>query len=171
MLFQPRHAILLLLTLFLPASASAKPVSHQPAARTPPARRELQAIYNHMNAEAMQRNVDGLYEYDSDDYAIFDTKGHAEDPAQGRQALETVLDKVDTIRAVSVIQGFTGTETEATVTLKDHYQLGMANQTTGRALKFVSDDTARDHWVKTEDGWRRTRTRILSGSHTLKKNF
>ncbi len=141
--FQKRLALLLPLALCLPVAAKPKP--HAPAPQGPPARRELQAIYNHMNAEAMQRNVDGLYEYDSDDYAVFDVKGHAVDPAEGRQTLESVLDKVDTIQAVTVIQGFAGTQTEATVTLKERFQLAMANHTSGRALKFVSTDTARDH--------------------------
>ncbi len=169
MFFQPRHG--LLLTLLLPASASAKPVSHKPAAKTPPARRELQAIYNHMNTEAAQRNVDGLYEYDSDDYTLIGIKGQTEDPSQARQDLEQVLDKADTIRAVTSITGFSGTDTEATVTVKDHVVIGFANNANGRAIKFNFNDTSRDHWVKTEGKWQRTRTRVLSGKNGYKKNF
>lgn len=171
MLFQPRHGLLLLLPLFLASSAPAKPVSHKPAAKTPLARRELQAIYNHMNAEAAHRNVDGLYEYNSEDYTLLGTKGQTEDPAQARQDLEQVLDKADTVQAVTSITGFSGTDTEATVTVKDHVVIGFANNANGRAIKFSFNDTSRDHWVKTEGKWRRTRTRILSGSHTQKKNF
>ncbi len=181
MLFQPRLGLMLLLVLLLTSSLSAKPASHKPAphkpashapvSKSPPARRELQAIYNKMNAEAMQRNADALYDYNSDDYVLMDAKGRVYDAAEGRQDLTAVLDQVDSIRAVTTIEGFSGTDTEATVTIKDRAVIGLANNANGRAIKFTFNDTARDHWIKTEEGWRRTRTRILTGKNAYQKNF
>lgn len=172
MLFLKHAGLMLPFALILAASASGKP--HSPvrhAAAGPPARRELQAIYNKMNAEAMQRNADALYDYNSEDYTEIDTKGHVHDAADGRQELSEVLGAVDSIKAVTTIEGFTGTDTEATVTIKDHAVIGMRNNANGRAIKLTVNDTARDHWIKTDDGWRRTRTRVLSGRNAFKKNF
>ena len=161
-----RTWLILSLALCSALSAAAKP-----APKAMDARRELQAIYNRMNADAMQKNVDGVYAFDSDDYTLIDQKGHVRDASEGRQELEQALEVLDSLKAVSVIQSFSGTTGEATVTVKDHVVARMANTTTGRAVKFTADDVSRDHWVKTEEGWRRTRTRILSGNNALHKNF
>ncbi len=146
--------------------AAAKPTPQGPAAR-----REIQAIYNKINAAAMQKNVDGVYDFDSDDYTVIDQKGHAHEASEGRQELEQALEVMDSVKATTVIQSFAGTDAEATVTVKDHVVARMANTTTGRAIRITADDVSRDHWVKTEDGWRRNRTRILSGKNALHKNF
>ncbi len=152
------------LCLILPAAA-------KPAPKAPPARAALQALYNKMNAAAMQKNVDGVYEFDSDDYTVIDQKGHVHEPSEGRQELEQALEVMDSVKAVTVIQSFAGTDAEATVTVKEHVVARVGNTTTGRAIKVTADDVNRDHWVKTEDGWRRNRTRILSGKNALHKNF
>jgi len=157
-------AALLALCLVLPAVA-------KPSAPAPAARRELQAIYNKINAAAMQKDVDGFYFYDSDDYTLIDTKGHVHEPSEERQEFEQALEIVDSVQAASVIQNFTGTDTEATVTVKEHMVARLANNANGRAVKITAGDVARDHWVKTADGWRRTRTRILSGRNAFQKNF
>lgn len=147
------------------------PAAAKPVAKAPPARGEIQAIYNKINAAAMQKNVDGVYDFDSDDYTVIDQKGRVHEASEGRQDLEQALEVADSVKATTVIQSFTGTDTEATVTIKDHVALSVANAATRRAVKITVDDTAREHWVKTEDGWRRNRTRILSGKNALHKNF
>jgi len=152
------------LCLVLPAAA-------KPAPKAPPTRAALQALYNKMNAAAIQKNVDGVYEFDSDDYTVIDQKGHVHEPSEGRQELEQALEVMDSVKAVTVIQSFAGTDAEATVTVKEHVVARVGNTTTGRAIKVTADDVSRDHWVKTEDGWRRNRTRILSGKNALHKNF
>ena len=157
--------------LALCLAACLTPGAAKPAAKAPPARAEIQALYNKMNAAAMQKNVDGVYDFDSDDYTVIDQKGHVHEPSEGRQELEQALEVLDSVKATTVIQSFTGTDAEATVTVKDHLVARMANTTTGRAVKITADDVSRDHWIKTEEGWRRTRTRILSGKNALRKNF
>lgn len=157
------------LSLF--ALCLALPSAAKPAPKAPPARATLQALYNKMNAAAMQKNVDGVYEFDSDDYTVIDQKGHVHEPSEGRQELEQALEVMDSVKAVTVIQSFAGTDAEATVTVKEHVVARVGNTTTGRAIKVTADDVSRDHWVKTEAGWRRNRTRILSGKNALHKNF
>jgi len=158
-----------LLPLF--ALCFALPAAAKPAPKAPPARGEIQAIYNKINAAAMQKNVDGVYDFDSDDYTVIDQKGRAHEPSEGRQEFEQALEVMDSVKATTIIQSFAGTDAEATVTVKDHVIARIGNTTTGRAIKVTADDVSRDHWVKTEDGWRRNRTRILSGKNAFQKNF
>ncbi len=165
----PLHVAPLLLLPF--ALCLALPAASKPAAPVPSARREIQAIYNRVNAAVMQKDVDGAYDFDSDDYTVIDTKGHVHESSEWRQEFEQALEEVDSIKAVSVIQSFTGTGDEATVTVKEHMVARIANNANGRAVKITVGDVARDHWVKTADGWRRTRTRILSGKGAFQKNF
>jgi len=149
----------------------ALPAAAKPAAPSPSARREIQAIYNKISAAAMQKDVDGVYAYDSDDYTLIDKKGHTHEPSEERQEFEQALEIVDSVQAASVIQSFAGTDAEATVTVKEHMVARVANHANGRAVKITAGDVAREHWVKTADGWRRTRTRILSGKSAFQKNF
>ena len=149
----------------------APPAASKPAAPSPTARREIQAIYNKINAAVMQKNVDGAYDFDSDDYTIIDNKGHVHEASEGRQEMEQGMEVADSIKATSVIQSFVGTDAEATVTVKDHIVVRIANNANGRAVKISADDIAREHWVKMADGWRRNRTRILSGKNAFQKNF
>ena len=157
-------AALLALCFVLPAGA-------KPSAPVSTAQREIQAIYNKINAAAMQKDVDSVYAYDSDDYTLIDKKGHVHEPSEGRQEMEQGMEVLDSMTAITVIQSFTGTDAEATVTIKEHAVVRIGNTTTGRAVKLTADDTAREHWVKTAEGWRRTRTRILSGRNAFQKNF
>lgn len=164
-------APLLLLPLALPLALwLALPAASKPAP-VPSARREIQAIYNKIDAAAMRKDVDGVYDFDSDDYTLIDSKGHVREPSEGRQEFEQALEVVDSIKAASVIQSFVGTGDEATVTVKEHMVARVANNANGRAIRITAGDVARDHWVKTPDGWRRTRTRILSGKSGFQKNF
>lgn len=149
------------LLLTLPAGA-------KPSKPTP--KQELQAIYNKINAAA-RKDVDAVFDYNSDEYVTIDRKGHTHDASEGRQEFSDAMAVIDSIKAVTVIQSFTGTDTEATVTVKDHGVIRAANNLNGRAIKLTVSDVARDHWVFTADGWRRTRTRILSGKDVFSKNF
>jgi|GEM_PF-2156460 len=167
-----RFAVLLALCfVFCFVFCFALPAGAKPSAPVSTAQREIQAIYNKINAAAMQKDVDSVYAYDSDDYTLIDKKGHVHEPSEGRQEMEQGMEVADSIMATTVIQSFIGTDTEATMTIKEHAVVRIGNTTTGRAAKITADDTAREHWVKTADGWQRTRTRILSGRNAFQKNF
>ncbi len=155
--------------LFLPlALLLAIPASGKPA---PTARQELQALYNKINAAAANKDVDGIYAYNDDDFIFIDKKGHSHDGSEGRQELEKGLEFVDSIKGITKIQTFSGTDTEATVTVKDHDVATVANGVTGRAIKVTADTVSRDYWTYTADGWKRKRSRILSETGKFHKNF
>jgi len=139
--------------------------------KTPTTQQQLQAIYNKINAAAAQKNVDGVFDYDSLDHTTTDIKGHVHEASDGRQELQNVMDMMDSVKSTTTIKSITSTETDATVVVKDHFIFTISNRSTGRTAKIVGDDVSRDYWVKTDEGWRRKKTRILSGRTGLRKNF
>jgi len=114
----------LVLLLTLPATARPNKI--------PKPKQEIQAIYNKINAVIARKDGDGYYDYNSDDYTIIDKKGNVHDASEGRQEMIDALQMVDTIKAVSVVQTFTGTDTEATVTVREHYLVAAANRLASR---------------------------------------
>lgn len=157
------YALTALLCLTLPAIA-------QPAA-APSARREIQAAYNSIDAALARKDIDTALDYDADDCEFYNRKGQLMDAGGGRQELEDLVEKVDTVRETTKILSFTGTSTEATVVVKTHTVAGASNSINGRAARGVFDAVARDYWVKTDAGWRRKRSRVLQSKGALHKNF
>ena len=152
-----------LLCFILPAAA-------QPNT-APAARHEIQAAYKKIDAALAQKDIDTALDFNADDCEFYDRKGRLMGDGGGRQELVDLVDKVDTIRRTTKILSFAGTSSEATVTVKCHTVAGVSSSITGRAAKGISDDVFRDYWVKTDDGWRRKRTRILQSKAALRKNF
>lgn len=153
----------LVLCLTLPAAA-------QPAA-APSARREIQAAYNKIDAALARKDIDTALDYDTDDCEFYNRKGQLMDAGGGRQELEDLVEKVDTVQETTKILSFMGTSTEATVTVRSHTVARASNRINGRAAKGIFDEVARDYWVKTDDGWRRKRSRMLQSKGALHKNF
>ena len=170
---QGAFAIFLLLCLAVPTAtrpAAAQVTATRPAA-APSTRREIQAIYNKIDAALARKDIDTASDYDADDCQFYDRKGHLREEGSGRQALEDLAEELDTIHETTKILSFTGTATEATVTVKSHATAGASNRINGRAIKAVFDEVSRDYWVKTDDGWRRKRSRLIQGHGALHKNF
>jgi hypothetical protein len=163
--FTPKRLFLSLALLL------ALPVMGKPTPKTPTPQQELQGLYNKINAAAATKDVDGVYAYNDDNYMLIDKKGHVHEGSEGRQELEKALEIIDSIKGITKIQSFSGTDTEATVTVKDHDVAVVANGVTGRAIKVTADVVSRDYWVYGADGWRRLRSRTLSEIGSYHKNF
>ncbi len=155
--------------LALTAPAGAGPSSAKTG--VPAARREIQAIYGKIDAAINQKDVDTAFDYDADDCQYYDKQGRLLDEGSGRQEVVDILDKVDTVKETTVITSFAGSDADATVTVKAHIVLSVSNNINGRAAKFAIDDISRDYWVKTDDGWKRKRSRDIKGKFAMHKNF
>ena len=152
----------------------AVPAGAGPGAATPAAasaRRDLQAIYRRIDAAIDRKDVDTAFDYDDDDCQYYNKKGQLMEEGSGRQEVVDLLDKVDTVKETTVITSFAGSDTDATVTTKDHVVLAVTNNINGRAAKISFDDISRDYWVKTDDGWKRKRSREIKSKFALHKNF
>lgn len=167
---QVRTLLILPLIFCLSLPVPAKPHGKPAAKSVSPAQREIQEIYNQINAAAAKKDVDGVFDFNTDDYTLVDTKGQVHDASDGRQEMEDAMGVLDTVKGISLIQSFTETETDATVTVKDRMVVTAANHINGRSIKLTESDISRDYWVKTDDGWRRKRTRIISGKGILHKS-
>ncbi len=137
----------------------------------PAARREIQAIYSKIDAALDQKDVDTAFDYDTDDCQYYDKKGRLFNEGGGRQEVVDILDKADTVKETTIITSFAGSDTDATVTVKTHIVLSVSNSINGRAAKVAVDDISRDYWVKTDEGWKRKRSREIKAKVALHKNF
>ena len=153
---------------------SAVPAAAEPStarAAMPSARREIQATYNKIDAAIDRKDVDTAFDYDADDCQYYNKKGQLMEEGSGRQEVVDLLEKVDTVKETTVITGFAGSDADAVVTAKAHVVLAAANNANGRATKIAFDDISRDYWVKTDDGWKRKRSREIKSKLALHKNF
>ena len=146
------------LLLCLSFSATAKPQ----AKPIPQAQREIQAVYNQIDAALGRKDVDTAFDFNTEDSEFYDKNGHPQDVADARQEAIQLLADIDTYKRKSVIVSFSGGDTDATVTVRYHSYQTVANAISGRSAQVVTDESYRDYWVKTDDGWRRKRSRSLS---------
>lgn len=153
------------LWLIVPARPSAAKTT------VPSARREIQAIYNKIDAALARKDVDTVADFNTDDCAFYGPNGKLLSSDGGRQELVDLLENIDTFQRTAVITSFTGTNAEATVTVKDHTVQATKNNINGRAIKLVTDEVFREYWIKTDDGWKRKRSRETKSKAALHKNF
>ena len=164
-----RRALIAAFLLWPAVPAGAGPSSAKTAA--PPAQREIQAIYNKIDAALARKDVDTIADFNTDDCVFYDVKGRLLSSDGGRQELVDLLEDIDTFQRTAVITSFSGTDTEATVTVKDHTLQETKNNINGRAIRLVTDEVFREYWVKTDDGWKRKRSREIKSKIALHKNF
>jgi hypothetical protein len=163
-----RFFVVALAMICLTPSSASKPISARPV---PIAQREIQAIYSKIDAALAQKNVDTVYDYNTDDCEFYDIKGHLLDSEGGRQELVELLNNIDIFQRTAIIISFTGSDREATVIVKEHTLQTVSNNINGRAIKLVADDLFREYWVKTDDGWQRKRSREIKSKDMLHRNF
>ena len=106
--------------------------------------------------------MDTAFDFNTEESEFYDKNGHAQDVADARQELVQLLADLDTYKRKSVIVSFSGGDTDATVTVRYHSYQTVANAVSGRSAQVTTDESYRDYWVKTDDGWRRKRSRSLS---------
>ncbi len=148
--------------LCLCLAATGRPTPKAPARPISQAQREIQAIYNQIDAALGRKDVDTAFDFNTEDSEFYDKNGHPQDVTDARQELVQLFGDLDTYKRKSVIVNFSGGDTDATVTVRYHSYQSVANAISGRSAQVVTDETYRDYWVKTDDGWRRKRSRSLS---------
>ena len=64
------------------------------AKNVPPTRREIQAVYNQIDAALAQKNVDAVADFDTDDCEYYNIKGKRMEEGSGRQGLVDLLEYI-----------------------------------------------------------------------------
>ncbi|MBV9850275.1 MAG: hypothetical protein JO250_11420 [Armatimonadetes bacterium] len=132
------------------------------------ARRAIQADYSGSNAAATRRDAAGTLARFTPDAVSVDTKGHATPIAQQQQTVTRLFAAARSVTARTTIQTFSlDRPTQATVTVREHTALALVNPQTQQPVRLVVDDTARDLWIKTAQGWREKRSQDLTYNSTL----
>ena len=132
------------------------------------ARRAIQAAYNTSNAAAARKDAAGTLAHFTPDAVAVDTHGQATPIAQHQEMATHLFAAARTVTARTVIQKFAlARPGQATATVHEHVVLTLMNPQTQQPAQLVVDDTARDLWVKTAQGWRQKRSQDLTYTSTL----
>ena len=154
----PECALLLALALMpTPLNADA----------TAEARKQIQAAYGRENAATARKDTSGVVANMSPDYVTSDVRGQTATVELIRQTLPKIFASTLSLKAKTVITKFALKGNEADVTVKEHADITLFNQKTGKSSRLVVDETAQTTWVKTASGWKKKRNRTLSSHQTL----
>ncbi len=136
------------------------------AASVPGTRQALQRLYNLRDAAMAHKDAVGSYAFRTPDFIGTDEKGRHETTAQQIADARGTFAIVGQIKTSTTIEKFVlNGPTEATVTVLGRIS-GIALQTKSHA-RLVVDQTSRDVWVKTPQGWRQKSTQDLFNKTTI----
>ncbi len=119
----------------------------------------IQGNYNQINAAFIRKDVQGATAYFTPDYVSINKKGEKQNLAEFRSHYDTVLNR------------FSIKLTSSKATIKNisinanGIDVSMGQRTEGTMIggnKIVIDQTSKDFWAKTPQGWRLKQSRILT---------
>ena len=121
-----------------------------------------------MNAAAGRRDAAGAFAYRTPDAVSVEENGRVTPIAKERADIKRLFAGTRSVKAVSSIQSLSlNGSGSATVTVKEHMAAVMVSPDGSQKIIFVVDDTARDLWVRTAQGWRQKRSQDLSHTMTI----
>lgn len=123
---------------------------------------EIQSNYNNIAASFKRKDLNGASRYFTADYVNIDDKGEAKTAAQIRQQYAPLLKRVTvTGSRISIQQFSVDGSSQATALVKQRSDLRFGQS------KIVREDTYRDSWIKTAQGWRIQKSQTLSVNTTV----
>jgi ketosteroid isomerase-like protein len=156
MMFSSAKNTLCSLALFSVAIATLQPVYAESQAALLPV---IQSNYDRINAAFVRKDIKGATAYFTPDYVSINKKGEKQNLEEFRSHYDTVLNRFSikltsnkaTIKSISVNP--------------NGIDVAMGQHTEGTMIggnKIVIDQTSKDFWSKTPQGWRLKQTRILT---------
>jgi ketosteroid isomerase-like protein len=124
-------------------------------------RAEIQNNYNKIAAAFARKDLTGATSYFTADYVNIDDQGTQKSAAELREQYEPLLRRVKVVKSRIAIQDFQAQGNRANALVKQRSDLLWGNK------KIVREDTFRDSWVKTGQGWRIQRSQTLTVNTTL----
>lgn len=149
------------LTAFVLASACLALVHGAMADATADAKKAIQAAYNAGNAATGKKDMNKMFANDSPDFVAV-RNGQTITLAQAKAAVKQFFPAVKSIKDVSVVQKIKLKGNEATVTVKEHGDMVMANPQTKKTMKISVDSVSEDVWTKSGGAWLRKRSKSIS---------
>jgi ketosteroid isomerase-like protein len=131
------------------AVALAIPTTVVMAANQSNAKQEIQSTYNKMASAIIRKDLKIATSFFTSDYVGIDNKGTQRTAGEMRQYYSSIMPApVKVVKNQIAIQDFSADSTSANVLIKQR-----ADLTFGKS-KIVSQNTYKDLWVKTPQGWR-----------------
>ena len=130
-------------------------------------RRAIQSDYDKMNAAAERRDDVGTLAYRTPDAVVVMGRS-VTTVAQERVNIKQLFASAQSITAQSLVKSLSlnGAAT-ATAMVREHMAMVMASPGSPQKVIFVINDTSRDLWIKTTQGWRQKRSEDVSHSMTI----
>jgi ketosteroid isomerase-like protein len=122
---------------------------------------EIQGNYNNIAAAFKRKDLNTATKYFTDDYISIDDKGESKTAEQIRQQYAPLLKRVTVTGSRITLQQFSVEGSQAMAQAKQRSDLRFGKS------KIVREDTFRDTWIKTAQGWRIKQSQTLSVSTTL----
>jgi ketosteroid isomerase-like protein len=156
MMFFSTKNTLCSLALFSVAIATLQPAYAESQASLLPI---IQGNYDRINAAFVRKDIKGATAYFTPDYVSINKKGEKQNLQEFRSHYDTVLNRFSikltsnkaTIKSISVNP--------------NGIDVAMGQHTEGTMIggnKIVIDQTSKDFWAKTPQGWRLKQTKILT---------
>jgi ketosteroid isomerase-like protein len=119
----------------------------------------IQGNYDRINAAFIRKDVQGATAYFTPDYVSINKKGEKQNLEEFRSHYDTVLNRFN-IKLTSnkaTIKNISVTANGIDVSMGQHTEGTMIG-----GNKIVIDQTSKDFWAKTAQGWKLKQTRILT---------
>lgn len=149
--------------LFVAAALSiAVPSVSVMAASPSSTKKEIQNNYNRIASAIIRKDVKSATSYFTNDYVGIDNKGNRRTAEEMRQYYSSIMPaQVKVVKNQIAIQDFSADSSVAQVSIVQRADLTFGTS------KIVSQNTYRDLWVKTPQGWRLKQSENTASSTTL----
>jgi hypothetical protein len=138
------------------------PAASVMAANQSNTKQEIQNSYNKIASAILRKDIKSATSFFTSDYVGIDNKGTQRNAGEMRQYYSSLIPApVKVVKNQIAIQDFSADSTSANVLVKQRSDL-----TFGKS-KIVSQNTYKDLWVKTVQGWRLKQSQNTDSSTTI----
>lgn len=130
------------------------------------AKKEIQARYDKVKAGGDRKNIKVMMEHYAPDFTL---TGQGRNYTLGHMRVQFgyLTRTMTTIKIVTTIQKVDLKGAVATVSAKEHCELGYVNQGIKKVEPMTVDNTLQDVWVKQPAGWLLKSTKVLTAKRVL----
>ncbi len=138
------------------------PVTAVMATNQSSAKQEIQSTYNKIASAILRKDITSATSYFTSDYVGIDDQGNQRTAVEMRKYYSSIMPApVKVVKNQIAIQDFSANSNSANVLIKQRADLTFGSN------KIVSQNTYRDLWVKTPQGWRLKQSKNTQSSTTI----
>ena len=123
-------------------------------------KKTLTTLYEKRDAAASKKDIKGAVTSFSPDFVYVSKEGQKGDLKTLQQRIFAYISLMKTVKVKSVIQTIVVKGKTAKVTVKDHLDMSITNDKTGKTTKVTADQFSEDQWEKGGKGWLQKRMTV-----------